>query len=53
MDTTFDFNNDKEKYVDKKTVEALSRELSAMITNQIEHNMTESKCKSGKPKEFK
>ena len=53
MDTTFDFNINKEKYMDKKTVEALSLELSTMITNQLKHNMTGDQCKSGKPIEFK
>ena len=29
------FNNDRDRYIDKKTVETVSKELSRIITKQI------------------
>lgn len=37
------FNNDRDRYVDKKTVETVSKELSHIITKQIREGMRESK----------
>lgn len=37
------FNNDRDRYIDKKTVETVSKELSQIITKQIRQGTRESK----------
>lgn len=37
------FNNDRDRYIDKKTVETVSRELSQIITKQIEQGSRQGK----------